>query len=342
MAQASIELAGQVIAPGQKATVLLPVAETYLRQDARMPVHVFHGRRPGPRLFVCAAIHGDELNGIEVVRRLTSLKRLSSMAGTLFAVPVVNLYGFMGNSRYLPDRRDLNRFFPGAKGGSLASELAQVLFKNVVSYCDYGIDLHTGSNHRRNLPHLRGDMSDPEVLAMARAFGAPLALESPGAKGSLRGAAVAKGVKMLTYEAGEALRLDEVSIKAGVRGLTSVMEHLGMLSTRKRSVRSSLTMQVALNSSWVRATMSGLLQSRVKLGQLVSKDQILGFIHDPFGTQSLELTSPRQGVVIGLQSLPSVYKGDALVHLGSFEAPAKAEALVDEFSELMNQDSGLA
>ena len=338
MPRNALELAGTTIHPGHQGTVLLPVAETYIRQGAAMPVHIFHGKRTGPALFISAAIHGDELNGIETVRRLMTKKRLSSLSGTLYVVPVVNIYGFMSNSRYLPDRRDLNRFFPGSSGGSLASGLAQVLFKNIVCRCEYGIDLHTGSNHRKNLPHLRGDMSDPEVLSMAQAFGAPLALDTPGTEGSLRGAAVAKGVKMLTYEAGEALRFDEFSIKAGVRGITSVMKHLGMLASKKKSGRGEQMMHVARNSSWVRAGASGLFQARTSLGQQVLKDQIIGFIHDPFGSTSFELRSPKQGIVIGIQALPSIYKGDALIHLGYFDAPDKAEAMVDAFSERMEQD----
>lgn len=338
MPRNALELAGTIIHPGQQETVLLPVPETYVRQGAAMPVHIFHGRRTGPTLFISAAIHGDELNGIETVRRLMTLKRLSSLSGTLYVVPVVNIYGFMSNSRYLPDRRDLNRFFPGNSGGSLASSLARVLFKNIVCRCEYGIDLHTGSNHRNNLPHLRGDMSDPEVLSMAQAFGAPLALDTPGTEGSLRGAAVAKGIKMLTYEAGEALRFDEFSIKAGVRGITSVMKHLGMLASKKKNRRGEHTMHVARNSSWVRAGASGLFQTRTSLGQQVLKDQILGFIHDPFGSISFELRSPKQGIVMGIQALPSVYKGDALIHLGYFDAPDKAEAMVDAFSERMEQN----
>lgn len=303
-----------------------------------MPVHVFHGKKEGPTLFVCAAIHGDELNGIEVARRLVGLKRLSRLAGTLLVVPVVNIYGFMSNTRYLPDRRDLNRFFPGREGGSLASELGKAFFENVVAQCDYGIDLHTGSNNRKNLPHLRGDMSDPEVVAMAQAFGAPLALDIAGTEGSLRHAANTKGVKMLLFEAGEALRFDELSIRAGVRGISAVMQHLGMLSRRKKPGRTTLPMQIAHSRVWARATASGLFQTKIRLGQLVGKEEMLGRIHNPFEDQSFELPCPKRGVVIGIQTLPSVYKGDAIMHIAAFDAPAKAEAMVEQFSERVMDD----
>ncbi|WP_319543729.1 succinylglutamate desuccinylase/aspartoacylase family protein [uncultured Pseudodesulfovibrio sp.] len=335
MARLPIELVGQTIAPGTQATVVLPVPDTYLRQGSGMPVHVFHGRRDGPSLFVSAAIHGDELNGIEIVRRLIGLKRLSKLAGTLYAIPVVNIYGFIANTRYLPDRRDLNRFFPGKTGGSLASELAQVLFENVVTKCQYGIDLHTGSNHRDNLPQVRGNMTDEIVLSMADAFGAPLALNTEGIEGSLRYSAETCGIKVLLYEAGGALSFDEFSIRAGVRGITAVMEKLGMLSARKGVRRRKVALQVAHDRTWSRAPASGLFRTKVKLGERVRKGEILGTIHDPFSKASFDLISPKSGVIIGAQSLPSVYKGDAIMHIACFETLSQAEAQVDKYSEIV-------
>lgn len=335
MKRESVEIAGQVVAPGEHKTIILPVPDTSLRQGSGMPVHVLHGRREGPSMFVTAAIHGDELNGIETVRRLINLKRLKSIAGTLYAVPVVNIYGFTSNTRYLPDRRDLNRFFPGKVGGSLASELAKVLFENVVERCQYGIDLHTGSNHRKNLPHLRGNMDDEVVRNMAEAFGAPLALTLSGTEGTMRYAAEEQGVKILLFEAGESLRFDEFSIRAGVRGVTSVMEHLGMLTPRKRSKKKRIPIQVAHDRTWCRANASGLFRTKVKLGQRVSKGEPLGAILDPYGSHHSIVKSPKDGVVIGAQSLPTVYKGDAVMHIACFEALAKAEASVGRFSSFI-------
>lgn len=339
MKNSTIEICGHVVAPGSGATVSLPVPDSYLGQGLSMPVHVFNGKKAGPSLFVSAAIHGDELNGIEIVRRLTRLKRLNRIRGTLYAIPIVNIYGFMSNARYLPDRRDLNRFFPGKSGGSLASELAKVLFDHIVGRCQYGVDLHTGSNHRVNFPHLRGDMKNETVLAMAKAFGAPLVLDGEGVEGTLRKAAYDLGVKTLLYEAGEALRFDEFSIRAGLRGILSLMEHLEMLPASRKS-SAPLDLQVAVGSSWCRAPESGLYLAKAKLGQRVKKGELLGSVHDPIGNSSCELLSPRDGVVIAHQSLPSVYKGDAMLHIACFETPAKAEASADEFSEIvMDQES---
>ncbi|WP_272701374.1 succinylglutamate desuccinylase/aspartoacylase family protein [Desulfovibrio sp. Fe33] len=322
------------MAAGTSATALLPVPDTSLRQGSVMPVHVVHGRREGPSFFVCAALHGDELNGVEIIRRLLGMKRLGQLAGTLYAIPIVNIYGFMANTRYLPDRRDLNRFFPGKEGGSLASELASVLFENVVRRCGYGIDLHTGSNHRRNLPHIRGDMEDPTVLSMAKAFGAPLALDLSGMEGSLRAAAREIGVRVLLYEAGEALRFDELSIRAGLRGITSVLEALGMLPAGKRK-RERPPLQIATDRAWCRAPASGLFRAAAKLGQHVVRGEVLGTVHDPFGGRSTDLVSPQDGVVIGDQSLASVYKGDAVMHIARFDAPRQAQASMDEYSEMV-------
>lgn len=339
MAREAVEIGGRAIKPGTNETVMLPVAETFLRQGVRMPVQVFHGKRSGPSLFISAAIHGDELNGIEIIRRLTNLKRLTSLAGTLYTVPVVNIYGFITNSRYLPDRRDLNRFFPGSAKGSLASSVAEVLFKNVVSRCGFGIDLHTGSNHRRNIPHLRGDMSDEAVRMMAEAFGAPLVLDSQGTEGSLRKAAVAQGLKMLVFEGGEALRFDEMSIKMGLRGIVSVMEHLGMLKARRRKAARPRHFEIVKQRKWARATASGLFLPKIRLGQSVSKGEHIGAIHDPVGGKAVAQRSPRQGIVIGLQALPSVYKGDALLHIANVESASKADATVDEYSALMEENN---
>ncbi|MGE4193601.1 MAG: succinylglutamate desuccinylase/aspartoacylase family protein [Pseudodesulfovibrio sp.] len=337
MTRASVKMGGQTVAAGTSKTILLPVPDTSLRQGSVMPVHLFHGRREGPSLFVCAAIHGDELNGIEIIRRLTRLKRLKQLAGTLYAIPIVNVYGFLANTRYLPDRRDLNRFFPGKEGGSLASELASVFFENVVRRCGYGIDLHTASNHRKNLPHIRGDMADAEVLSMTEAFGAPLALDMAPMEGSLRAAAMESGIKVLLFEAGEALRFDEFSIRAGLRGITSVLESLNMLPAGKRP-RKRVPLQIATDRAWCRAPASGLFRATARLGQHVRKGEVLGAIHDPFGSRSADLVAPKDGMIIGDQSLGAVYKGDAIMHVASFDAPRQAQASVDEYSEMVMDD----
>jgi predicted deacylase len=280
---------GRAIDPGSRVTLELPLAQLYTHTPLTLPVHVMRGRRNGPRLFVCAAIHGDELNGVEVIRRVlchTSLKRLR---GTLLAVPIVNVYGIIQHSRYLPDRRDLNRAFPGLEGGSLAARLAHLFMTEIVEKSTHGVDLHTGAIHRSNLPQIRANMDDEGTARLARAFGVPVVINSNIRDGSLREAAAARGVHMLVYEAGEALRFDEISIRAGVRGITNVMRALGMLVGRRRP--NTREPYVARTSAWVRAPVSGILRAVVGLGARIRRNDVMGYIADPFGEVETAPTS---------------------------------------------------
>ncbi|WP_235263582.1 succinylglutamate desuccinylase/aspartoacylase family protein [Nitrincola sp. A-D6] len=300
-----ITVGGETLQPGERRTVDLEVGKLYTHTEAIMPVQVICGRQTGPVLFICAALHGDEINGVEIIRRLLRLPALRRMKGTLMAVPVVNLYGFINQSRYLPDRRDLNRSFPGSAKGSLAARTARLFMNEVVSKATHGIDLHTGAINRSNLPQIRANLDDPETLALAKAFATPVILNAPLREGSLRQTAYEKKTPMLVYEAGEALRFDEVSIRGGVNGILSVMRALEMLpKSRKAGFKEPL---VARSSSWVRAPQSGIFRANVKEGERVTKDQtLLGIVADPFGESEEEIWSPLSGIVIGLLKLPLV------------------------------------
>lgn len=284
-----------------------------------MPVHVVHGKQDGPVLFISAAIHGDELNGIEIVRRVLAMKTLYKLKGTLVAVPVVNAYGLIQESRYLPDRRDLNRSFPGSEVGSLAARLANVFMQEIVMQCTHGIDLHTGSNHRTNLPQIRANLDDPETSRLAHSFGVPVLINSSLRDGSLRAAAGELGIPMLLYEAGEALRFDEVSIRAGVAGVTSVMRALGMLRPTKASAKNQTQPFIARSSSWTRTPESGMLRLDVVLGAQVKKGDILGFLDDPNGGFICSIHAAVSGIVIGRLELPIVHEGDAVYHIARFK-----------------------
>ena len=214
-----IQIGETIIQPGERTIVDLPVADLYTATSLSMPVKVICGRTAGPVLFVSAAIHGDELNGVEIIRRLLKRKALRSLRGTLLAVPIVNVHGFLDQSRYLPDRRDLNRSFPGSPKGSIAARLANIFIKQIVRKADYGIDLHTGAINRSNLPQIRANLDDPRNEDLAKAFGAPVIIGSSILDGSLRACASDIGMPILIYEAGEALRFDETSIRAGLRGI---------------------------------------------------------------------------------------------------------------------------
>lgn len=325
-----ITIGDSVINPGERVNVNLPVADLYTSTSLHMPVQVICGRKGGPVLFVSAAIHGDELNGVEIVRRLLKLKALRSIRGTLLAVPIVNVHGFLDQSRYLPDRRDLNRSFPGSPKGSIAARLANTFIQQIVSEADYGIDLHTGAINRSNFPQIRANLDDPETLDIAMAFGAPVIINSNIRDGSLRACASERGMPMLIYEAGEALRFDETGIRAGMRGILSVMRHIGMLPERRTSKH--VTPVVARATQWIRAGTSGIVSSKVRLGSTIMKDQRLAVISDPLGDEQQDVIAPFDGIVIGRSNLPLAHEGDALFNLSSFANVPKAGDVVETFA----------
>lgn len=324
---------GCTIGPGSRTTVDLPAGRLYTHAPMSIPVHIVSGKSDGPRLFVSAAIHGDEIIGVEIIRRLLKSAYLKRMKGTLIAVPIVNVHGLVNHSRYLPDRRDLNRCFPGSEKGSLAARIAHLFMEEIVKQSTHGIDLHTGAIHRSNLPQIRANLDDPETAKLARAFDVPVMISSNLRDGSLREAAAECGIPMLLYEAGEALRFDEVSIRAGVKGIINVMRELAMLPPLKRKSRTNIQPVVARTSFWVRAPESGILRALVPLGGRVKKGTLLGVVADPFGEQEFEIKALHNGIVIGRTNLPLVNEGDALYHIARFGDIVEVEAKVDEFQE---------
>jgi hypothetical protein len=334
----SIEIGGTIVTPGKRMNIDLPVADLYTSQSLHMPVQVICGRKAGPVLFISAAIHGDELNGVEIIRRLLKRKSLRSIRGTLLAVPIVNVHGFLNQSRYLPDRRDLNRTFPGSAKGSIAARLAHLFIKEIVSKADYGIDLHTGALNRSNLPQIRANLDDEKTLEFANAFGAPVIINSNTRDGSLRASAAGLGMPVLTYEAGEALRFDEVSVRAGLRGILNTMRLIGMLP-RLKNDKAVARPVIARSSSWVRAPTSGIVSAKVKLGSSVTVGQRLAIIGDPLGMEETDVIAPIDGIVIGCSNLPLSHEGDALFHLGGFKSIPRAEGVVESFAVLHDDDN---
>lgn len=332
MADRTIKIGKHIVAPGSRLKIDLPVADLYTQAELTIPIHVINGRRSGPTLFLTAAVHGDELNGVEIIRRVLGMKALKRLRGCLIAAPIVNVYGFIYRSRYLPDRRDLNRSFPGRETGSVASRLANLISTEIISKADYGIDLHTGSADRSNLPQIRGDLSNPEVLRLARIFGSPVIIDSTIRDGSLREAASEKNIPLLLYEAGEASRFDELSIRAGVRGVTRVMRSLGMLPAVKQK-STPIEPVVSRSTSWMRAPCSGIVLAKCKLGQRVKKGQVIATISDPFGEVEDDVLATVGGLVIGCSMLPLAHEGEALFHLARFEDNLEAEAVVEEFQQ---------
>lgn len=330
------------IAPGTRRTVDLPVSVLSDHTPVTMSVHVLHGRRPGPVLFVSAAIHGDEVIGVEIARRLLKAPQLEApelekLKGTVLVIPIVNAFGFLNHSRYLPDRRDLNRSFPGSQRGSLAGRLANLFMSEIVNRADYGIDLHSAAIHRTNLPQIRVSPSQSDTLMLAKAFGAPVVLTSKVREGSLREAAQAKGTDVLVFEAGEGLRFDEMAIRAGVSGILRVMRALKMLGSKgitKPKARSILTK----SSYWVRSPAGGLLRPFKSIGDVVEPQMLLGIVSDPFGENERNVIADYGGLVVGRTNLPVVNEGDGLFHIADVSEKYDAELTLDSLASQLEAD----
>lgn len=325
-------IAGQHIKPGQSQQVELKTASLYDFTPMNIPMQVMHGKKEGPVLFVCAAIHGDEINGVNIAQRLLQHKRLRTLRGTLIVMPIVNVFGFNTKSRYLPDRRDLNRSFPGARDGSLAAQLAHILMEEVISKATHCIDLHTGAIHRSNLPQIRGCFRDKETTRLAEAFRAPVMINSDIRDGSLREAAGERNIPTLLFEGGEALRFDESVSRVGLKGIIYVMEAIGMLAARTQSKHHFESFH-ARSSHWLRAPHSGIMMARKKLGDSVKKGEVLGMITDPFGEHHFEIHAKYDGIVIGMSTLPLFNRGDAAFHVATFENAERVEENIEQYQQ---------
>ncbi len=322
------------VQPGRRATLDLPVSTLSNHTHVTLPVHVVHGEAPGPVLFLSGAIHGDEIQGVEIIRRILNHPALQNLRGTLLAVPIVNSFGFLNHTRYMPDRRDLNRCFPGSDRGSLASLVADIFFREVVLRSAYGIDFHTAALHRTNLPQVRLGPDEPELLKMAQAFAPPVILISKLRERSLRLSAGEAGVKVLLYEGGEALRFEEAAIDAAVRGTLRLMAYLGMVDPMPRPPAATVFSDA---SSWVRSPESGILHTTRRIGDRVGKGEVVGVVADPLGQASLPLLAEWDGIIVGRTNLPLVNRGDAVFHIAKAmplatirQHPEEAVALADE------------
>ena len=341
MARAPFEIAGVQVNAGTRQTVEVPVAKLYTHTPLHIPVEVIHGHRDGPVMMVCGAIHGDEINGVEIIRRVLKNSALRHLRGTLLAVPIVNVFGFVQRTRYLPDRRDLNRCFPGSESGSLGGRIAYLIRTQLMENVSHIIDLHTGAIHRFNLPQIRAELQNPETARMAEAFGAPIIINAGLREGSLRAYADSQDVPVITFEGGEALRFDEVVISSGVKGVIRVMRSLEMIPAQKGPKAPRKRSETAATSQWVRADIDGIMRPVARLGQKVRKGQKLAMVADPFGETEVAVTSPWSGIVICVNNLPLVNEGEAIYHIARFDELDEAEKAMDYFrSSYENQVDG--
>ncbi|MEL7296225.1 MAG: succinylglutamate desuccinylase/aspartoacylase family protein [Pseudomonadota bacterium] len=304
---------GEEIPPGSYRQLSWAGTELFQGLPVDTPVLVVHGANPGPRLCLVAAVHGDELNGIEIVRRVLHGLQPSRLSGTVIGVPIVNIQGFRRGSRYLPDRRDLNRYFPGTETGSAASRIASSFFNNIVMSCDALVDLHTGSFERSNLPQLRADLSDPSVSALANGFGATVIVNSQPQPGTLRYAATLAGVPTVTLEAGGPERLEPQEVTHGVKGVETLLHTLRMVVSERPWTDSEETY---VRSTWVRADSGGILITSVDLGSRVRSGELLGRVTDPITNETVGIFAPYDGRVIGMARNQVVMPGFAAFHMG--------------------------
>lgn len=326
------QIAGVTLAPGTSGDVAFPITTLAISTPASLGIRVLHGARPGPTMFISAAIHGDEIIGTAIIQRLAQELRAEALAGTVLLVPVANIFGFMTRSRYLPDRRDLNRSFPGSAGGSLAGQLANIFYREVVCRSTLGIDIHSAAIHRYNLPQIRIAAGNPRLVELAMAFGAPVIIESALRDGSLRDLALKNGVDMLLMETGEALRFDRLSIETGVAGVNRVLAHIGMINADDGLTTVGIPAR-ANRSVWVRAPREGVTHRIRKSGNAVRKGDLLACVTGLMGEESQEMRSPVDGIIIGHATLPMVHQGDALFHIAVIDHPERVGARIDSITD---------
>ncbi|HOX82655.1 MAG TPA: succinylglutamate desuccinylase/aspartoacylase family protein [Chryseolinea sp.] len=306
-------IAGKEIHPGEFKTIDMNIARLPSHTVIDTPIYISRGLEDGPVLALTAGMHGDEINGMEIVRRILDSGLHQPKRGVTVCMPIVNIYGFLNYSRDVPDGKDINRSFPGNKNGSLASRVAYNLMREVIPFIDYGVDFHTGGAMRTNYPQVRAVLKNERNLELARAFNAPFTIDSPFRPNSLRKVASKRGKNIIVYEGGESLRFDQHAIEEGIAGTQRLMKYLNMIDNAPEAKNKS---KIIWSSSWIRAKYAGLFQTSVLCGDLVQKGQCVGTITDPFGEFKEEIFSNDMGYVIGLNNIPVINAGDALMHIG--------------------------
>ncbi len=325
---------GQPIAAGESRNVELAVSESYSSMTVRIPIHIQRAVEAGPVVFVAAALHGDEINGTGAIRQFIADDHFRLRRGAVIFVPVLNILAFDRHSRYLPDRRDLNRSFPGLPTGTLASRMARTIFDSIVSRCDYGIDLHTAAVRRTNFPNVRADLSDPRVRTLADAFGCEIIINNKGPKGSLRREASKAGCPTIIMEGGEVWKVEPRIVEAAVRGITNVLRSLEMLDGKPETPDHQVIVQ---SSKWIRAERGGFLQFHVQPGEIVKQGQPLATNATLLGRERSVLEAPFNAVVIGMSTLPATSPGEPVCNLGKLPKHIKPS----ELRSLRSEEDGL-
>lgn len=325
---------GDTIPAGESRNVMLAVSESYSSRTVRIPIHIRRAKEEGPVVFVTAALHGDEINGTGAVRQLIQDPDFRLLRGAVILVPVLNLLAFDRHSRYLPDRRDLNRSFPGSSSGSLASRMARTIFDEIVSRCDYGIDLHTASVRRTNYPNVRGDMANEQVRRLAMAFGTEFIMNGKGPRGAFRREACSAGCPTIIMEGGEVWKVEPGIVETAARGIKNVLLNLDMIDAEPARAECQVVIE---KSKWVRAERGGFLQFHIKPGDIVKKNQPLATNTTLLGRERSMLYAPFDSVVIGMTTLPATSPGEPVCNLGRLPKGIKPSELLQKRVE----DAGL-
>lgn len=312
MAGQALKFDGQSVAPGETKDIRIKISETYTGDETRMPIRVLRALEPGPVVFVTAAIHGDEINGTGIIHDFLFGDEVELLKGTLILIPVVNVFGFEAHERYLPDRRDLNRSFPGSANGSLASRIAHILLREVVSKCDCGIDLHSAAFQRTNFPNVRADLSHKAVRELAKSFGAALVVDGKGPVGCFRREATKAGCPTIILEAGEPWKIEPSVLRIGVQGIRNTLLSLGMIEGERVNPPYQAIIR---KTSWLRANVGGIMKFHVSAGEFVEKDQPLATNYSILGMEQSTLVSPRDGIVLGMATMPAVKPGEPVCHI---------------------------
>lgn len=312
----TLEIGGVLINPGETREINLKVSEFFTATPTLVPISVFRGREEGPTVVVTAAVHGDELNGVGIVRKLIYEMNHERLKGTLICVPILNRFGFLNQSRYLPDRRDLNRFFPGKPDGVMAERICYVIFNEIIKKCDCGIDLHTAAADRTNTPHVRADMENKDVARIARAFGEEIILHHKGVPGSLRRAAVEAGVPFILFEAGEPQKFEQALIQRGYEGVLNVLAELGMI---ERNMKRPQYQIIIKDTEWIRAERGGMLDIKTHPGEILYEGDDIAIITNPFGRELYTQKAPFTGLVLSVTTMPLVSPGIPLCNLAKID-----------------------
>ena len=307
-------IGGHSIAPGTSKDVRLPISQTYTGDAINIPLRIIRGKEPGPKIFVTAAIHGDEINGTGIIHDFFFNEHVDLQRGTLILAPVVNVFGFESHERYLPDRRDLNRSFPGSAKGSLASRIAHILMQELVGPCDFGIDLHTAAAQRTNFPNIRADLSNPKARRIATAFGAMLTVDGKGPLGSFRREATRSGCPTIILEAGEPWKVEPAVLQIGIRGIRNVLSELEMIDEAPEKPPFQVKIR---RSTWVRAAVGGILKFHVSPGDFVEAGQAVATNYSIMGVEQSVLTSEGHGIVLGMTTMPAVKPGEPICHIAA-------------------------